>query len=217
MKRVGFVLLLLVMCLGTVAMAQDTYFVTYFSNANTKGAPDGTVRIINDGYNATSCPDGNCNGWEWADFYVFDDSQEMIACCSCYISADGILSESVDQQLANPSGPTGPGVIGSTFSTRGEFTRGVIKIVGSSNSDPTDPVPYYGLHGWATHIQGASVKGLGTTGVAENSPYFVTEAPLTPAVLSSAELSSLGAVCSYGLQDNSGYGWCGCSPEDEDF
>src|SRR5208283_2913791 len=127
MKRVGFVVLMLVIGLGT-AMAQgdnSVYFVTYYSNANTSGAQDGTLRVINDGTQATACPEGNCNGTLWADIYVFDDSQEMISCCACGISADGVLSESVDQQLANPNGPPGPGVLGSTFSTRGEFKRGV--------------------------------------------------------------------------------------------
>jgi len=215
MKRVGFVFATVVIALivSGSAMAQQ-YSVTYFSNANTSGAPDGTLRIINDGYEATACPNGACNGTLWADIYVFDDSEEMIACCSCRITSDGLLSESVDQQLANPSGPTGPGVIGSTFSTRGEFSRGVIKVVGSSNNDPTDPVPTYGLHGWMTHIQAAKVK---LPGGAESSPFYVTETPLAEASLSDAELSSLGSVCSYGLVDNSGYGWCGCSPEDLDF
>jgi len=218
MKRVGFVFATVVIALivSGSAMAQQ-YSVTYFSNANTSGAPDGTLRIINDGYEATACPNGACNGTLWADIYVFDDSEEMIACCSCRITSDGLLSESVDQQLANPAGPTGPGVIGSTFSTRGEFSRGVIKVVGSNNNDPTDPVPTYGLHGWMTHIQGAKVSALGSANPKEASPFYVTETQLSEASLSSAELSSLGAVCSYGVTTESGYGYCGCSPEDSDF
>ncbi len=63
------------------------------SNANTSGAPDGTLRLINDGDQATAAPD-----WEhcrkrltlWlADIYVFDDSQEMISCDAslrCHVS-----------------------------------------------------------------------------------------------------------------------------------
>jgi len=221
MKRVGFVLLLLVICLGT-AMAQNVgdnsvYFVTYFSNANTATAPDATLRIINDGTQATSCPDGACNGTLWADIYVFDDSEELISCCSCAITSDGLLSESVDQQLVNPTGPTGPGIYGSTFSTRGEFTRGVIKVVSSNNGNPTTPSPTPGLRGWATHIQASKVSKLGTPNPVEAAPYYVTETALADSNLSTAELNNLGAACSYGLVDNTGYGWCGCSPEDEDF
>jgi len=96
------------------------YFVTYFSN-NVPGAPDATVRIINDGYTSAL----------FASYFVFDDSQELTECCSCYITPDGINSESVQKNLtANPLTGKVP-------------TRGVIKVV---VSEP-------GLHGFATHIQ----------------------------------------------------------------
>ena len=47
-------MLAIALVLGVVsgtAVAQDnsTYAVTYYSNANTTGAPDATVRVINDG------------------------------------------------------------------------------------------------------------------------------------------------------------------------
>ena len=43
------VIALLVLGLSSVAMAQDVYRLNYFSNANTAGAPDATVRIDNPG------------------------------------------------------------------------------------------------------------------------------------------------------------------------
>ena len=48
MKKLGLLLLLVCAVAGT-ALAQNagdnsTYFVTYYSNANTSGAPDATVR-----------------------------------------------------------------------------------------------------------------------------------------------------------------------------
>ena len=56
MKKLGFVLFMLAMALMLTgnALAQNVgdnsvYFVTYYSNANTAGAPDGVVRAINDG------------------------------------------------------------------------------------------------------------------------------------------------------------------------
>jgi len=45
----------------------SVYFVTYYSN-NASGAPDGTVRFIND---------GDTGGNLYAAIYVFDDSQEL--------------------------------------------------------------------------------------------------------------------------------------------
>src|ERR1035438_10740006 len=94
MKKPGFLLLLVgfAMMLGGTAMAQDLdfYFTTYFSNANTAGAPDATVRIVND---------GGSGGNLYADIYVFDDSEELTECCSCPITPDGLLSESVNRNL----------------------------------------------------------------------------------------------------------------------
>src|SRR5450755_4768906 len=103
MKKLG-VFLFLVLMLGIVsgsALAQNVgdnsvYFTTYFAN-NVAAAPDATVRVINDGDTLSSSNDGSL----WASFYVFDDSQELTECCSCYVSADGLLSESVRGQLTN--------------------------------------------------------------------------------------------------------------------
>ena len=82
MKRLGLLLLpilAITLMLGKNAFAQNVgdnsvYLVTYYSNANTSGAPDATLRLINDGDQATAAPEGVENGTLWADIYVFDDS-----------------------------------------------------------------------------------------------------------------------------------------------
>jgi hypothetical protein len=102
------------------------YFVTYFSN-NVSGAPDATVRIIND---------GDDNNTLYPFFLVFDDSQELQACGYCQVTPDGLLSEDVKTELANNT------VTGRIPS------RGVIKIFEFYQES--------GLHGWATHIERAT-------------------------------------------------------------
>jgi len=146
MKRLGlslFPILAIALVLSIAsgsALAQNVgdnsvYFTTYYSNANTTGAPDATVRIIND---------GDTGGNLYAAFYVFDDSQELTECCACQITPDGLLSESVNKNLtANPL----TGRINS---------RGVIKVISSASGDPTATKPTAGLREWATHIQKAS-------------------------------------------------------------
>ena len=108
MKKLGLLLLPILavtLMLGGNAFAQPApgdgsyYFVTYYSNANTSGAPDGTLRIINDGDQATAAPEGVENGTLWAAIYTFDDSQEMQTCCACLITSNGLLSESVNKEL----------------------------------------------------------------------------------------------------------------------
>jgi hypothetical protein len=96
------------------------------------------------------------------------------------------------------------------FTGRAEITRGVIKVVSDSAGNPTAPVPTPGLRGWATHIQA-------TTNIPEKGPFFVTETPLADSNLGKIELSNLAISCSYGLTLGSGYGLCGCTPEDHDF
>ena len=114
MKKLGFVLFMLAMALMLTgnALAQNVgdnsvYFVTYYSNANTAGAADEVVRVINDGDQATTDLEGVENGPLWAAFYIFDDSEELQSCCACLVTADGLLSESVNKQLTNNELPAG--------------------------------------------------------------------------------------------------------------
>ncbi len=150
-------------------------------------------------------------GTLWAAIYVFDDSQEMRSCCSCPITADGLLSESVNKELTS-----------NEFTGRGEMTRGVIKVISSFSSDPTFPEPIPGLRAWFTHIQATTstfpAPGPGApVNVVEKGPWFVTETALADSNLSETELGNLGTLCSYGLTIGSGYGTCPCTIEDYDF
>jgi hypothetical protein len=174
------------------------YFVTYFSNANTTGAPDGTLRLINDGGASTALGSGfQPNGILYASIYTFDDSQEMQECCNCEVSPDGLLSESVDKNLM------------SNTLTGGyeETTRGVIKIISTTNPDPTNNVLKAGLRGTMTHIQ------VGSAPIS----YYVSESPLARSNLSSAEIQDLQITCGFVMYLGSGQGVCSCTPEDSDF
>jgi hypothetical protein len=206
MKKFGFVLFMLAMALMLTgsALAQNAgdnsvYFVSYYSNANTAGAPDGVVRAIYDGDQATTASEGIENGPLWATFYIFDDSEELQSCCACLVTSDGIVSESVNKQLTN-----------NEFTGRAEITRGVIKVVSSTTNDPTNPVAAPGLRVWGTHIQA-------TTNIPEKGPFFVTETKFADSNLGKVELGNLAESCSFGLTLGSGYGLCGCTPEDHDF
>jgi hypothetical protein len=220
MKRLGVLplaILAITLMFGENAFAQNVgdnsiYFVTYYSNANTSGAPDGTLRIINDGDQATTETEGvPQDGALYAAIYVFDDSQEMRSCCACRITPDGLLSESVNKELT-----------ADEFTGRGEMTRGVIKVISSLGSNVSNPAPLTGLRGWMTHIQATTTTfpapGPGNAvNAAEKGPWFVTETALADSNLSGTELANLGALCSYGLTIGSGYGYCPCTLEDYDF
>jgi hypothetical protein len=192
MKRVGlfmFAVVAIALMFSGNALAQgdnSVYFVTYFSN-NVSGAPDGTVRFIND---------GDTGGTLWADIYVFDDSQELQACGSCPITPDGILSEDVKTELTNNP------VTGRIP------TRGVIKVISDSEGNANSPYPVVGLRGWATHIQRATP----TSGA-----FATTETAVADSNLSGGEESLLGNLCYYAGLLGSGQGTITCTLEDHDF
>lgn len=162
----------------------DTLKVNYFSNANTSGAPDGTVRITNPGTAA-----GNV----CASIFVFDPDQELSECCSCLTTPDGLRTLSVNTNL------TGNPLTGVILST------GVIKIVstipvGGSCPLPTTVNSEPALRAWATHIQ--------------NGSYAETETASQDATLSAGEAARLAAQCYAIKLDGSGRGVCTCGTGD---
>jgi hypothetical protein len=197
MKKLGF-LLFLVLMLGIAsgnafAQENEVYFVTYYAN-NVAAAPDATVRLINDGDTGADL---------WASFYVFDDSEELTECCSCRVTPDGLLSESVRKDLTKTpiNGPV--------------KTRGVIKVISSSTESDVNTgfaanTPTPGLRGWATHIQ--SVANATPFGPA---PYSQTETELADSNLAPAEQAFLELLCKF---DNLLSGKpCTCTKKDFDF
>jgi hypothetical protein len=193
-----FIVLAIALTFSGTALAQNVgdnsvYFVTYYAN-NVSGAPDGTLRFINDG-------SGYFNGPQltlYAAIYVFDDSQELQACGFCAVSQDGLLSEDVKTELTNnPLTGRVP-------------TRGVIKVISSgySSGGSNDPNPVSGLRGWATHIERATP----TSGV-----YATTETPVADSNLTQDERTQLSDLCYYAGQLGSGQGTITCTPEDSDF
>jgi hypothetical protein len=187
MKKLGFVMLLLTISviLAGNALADgqnDQYFTTYFSNANTPGAPDATVRIINDGSTGADV---------YAAIFVFDDSEELTECCACEVTPDGLLSESVNNNLtANPITGIKP-------------TRGVIKVISSNVDGANFGVITGGLHAWATHVQKTA------------SGYAVTESPFADSNLALSEQELLYQLCSFDAKLSGKP--CTCTPEDQDF
>jgi len=162
--------------------ATSPYRVDYFSNANTGGAPDGTLRLDND---------GAAGGNLCADIYVFDSNEELSECCSCLETPDGLRTLSINSDLtANPL----TGVVLST---------GVIKVVAAAPTAGACPVPNHialetngEIQGWATHIQ--------------NSNFAETETASQVSFLSATEQTRLARQCGAILSVGSGKGICTC-------
>ena len=167
-----------------VTPAADTLKVDYFANANTAGAPDGTLRVTNP---------GTAGGSLCAAIYVFDSFQEMSECCSCFVSPDGLRTLSVNTNI------TGNPLTGVSLNT------GVIKIVSTPTRGgvcpfPTSLTPTAGIRAWSTHIQ--------------NSGFAETETASQDATLSAAEQSRLQGECFGIQIDGSGRGVFSCGTGD---
>jgi hypothetical protein len=192
-------ILVIALAFGTVsAMAQnapdDVYALGYYSGANTVGNPDTTVRVINDGSagEADLC----------AAFYVFDNSQELQSCCSCPVTADGIISESVNRNL-----------LGNVL-TAAINKAGVIKVLSTATarggpSECSASAQYSGavtpgIRGWITHIQ------AGRTAATPQ----ITESSLKDSNYTTLEASDLETECQFLIRLGSGHGVCSCTAED---
>ncbi|MGA2391535.1 MAG: hypothetical protein ABSF97_21445 [Candidatus Sulfotelmatobacter sp.] len=121
---------------SVTTLPPDLYKVNYFSNANTSGAPDGTVRITND---------GTSGGNLCAQIYVVDPYQEMSECCACLVTPNGLRTLSVDTNLtSNPLTGVKP-------------TTGTIEIISgyttSTTCSPLNGIVTPGIRAWGTHIQ----------------------------------------------------------------
>ncbi|MGA7907247.1 MAG: hypothetical protein WCA16_07550, partial [Candidatus Sulfotelmatobacter sp.] len=120
---------------STTPPPADTLKVDYFANANTAGAPDGTLRLTN-----PNTSGGNI----YAAIYVFDPLQEMSECCECFLSPDGLRTLSVDSDVtANP-------LTGVTLTT------GLIKIVSTTGVNAVKLYPTPAVRSWSTHIQNST-------------------------------------------------------------
>lgn len=179
----------LVLFCAASAFAQDMLKVDYFANANTAGAPDGTMRLDNPG---TYAPTG-ANGNLCAAIFVFDPFQEMSECCSCLLTPDGLRTLSIDSDLtSNP-------LTGVTLTT------GVIKVVSAKPKAGACPLPTTltaaaAVRSWVTHIQ--------------NSNFAVTETGSQDATLVATEQIRLASQCKAIQTVGSGKGICSCGTGD---
>ena len=166
----------------------DVLKVDYFANANTAGAPDGTVRITHPGTAA-----GNICSY----IFVFDSQQELTECCGCLNTPDGLATLSINNDLtSNP-------LTGVTLST------GAIKVLSVSPIANACPLPGQttgsdviepAIRAWVTHIQ--------------NSNFAITETAASDATLSAGEVVRLRNQCYAIVLDGSGRGICSCGVGD---
>lgn len=185
---------------SAVAFAQpnvtvDSPFqVRYASNLN---IGDSVINITNSGARGAALQSGtttSITGSICVNVYAFSPDEQMISCCSCPVTPNGLVSLSARNDLiSNTLTPAVP-------------TSIVVKLYAS--------VPAAGATGCATSAAspGAPTSGMlawGTTiHAAPGGGNQVTETAFSPASLSGGELSRLTNLCTFINATGSGFGIC---------
>ena len=163
----------------------DIFQVRYAANLN---IGDSFIDITNTGASggANLC----------ANLYTFDPAEELISCCTCSVTPNGLQSLSVLKSLiSNPLTPAIP-------------TAVVVKMVattGACNASVVNPANLaHGLAAWGTTLH------QNTSAAA--SSYSVSETSFSKADLSPAELAHITSTCGFIQSNGSGFGICkGCA------
>ena len=184
------------LALATVAFAQPQvsvdgpYQVRYATNLN---LGDSVIDIVNDGASGASHLAGttaSIPGTICANVYAFDPQEEIVSCCSCPVTPNGLVSLSAQSDiLSNTLTPVVP-------------TSLVIKIVGSVPlATPLGPT----CAGSAAQVTTAAGPGSlavgllawGTTLHTAPAGQALTETAFSPATLSAGELDKLNYTCGF--------------------
>jgi len=196
-------LVLAAMSISVVAFAQNPitadspYQVKYASNLT---IGDSVINITNTGAHGAGLGSGTSatvTGAICANVYVYAPDEEVVSCCSCPVTPNGLVSLSaVNDLINNPL-------------TRGTPTSIVIKLLatvpvgGSCNNSALlagTPTLAPGMAAWGTTLHANTSAAAGT--------YGVTETAFTPSSLSAGEFARLAYGCGVVANVGSGFGVC---------
>lgn len=192
--------LLATFAVSVVALAQPNvtvdseYQVRYVSNLN---LGDSVINITNTGANGAGLAAGTTaatTGASCVNVYAFSPDEQMISCCSCPVTPNGLVSLSVRRDLVNntltPAVPT-------AIVVKLLASRPVANSCTASAASPGNIVN--GFLAWGTTVHAGALAG---------STSMVTETPFLPSTLSGGELDRLIQLCTFINANGSGFGIC---------
>jgi hypothetical protein len=165
----------------------DFFQITYAANLN---IGDSLVNFTNSGNNVANGVSQNI----CINLYTFDPQEELISCCTCSVTPNGLVSLSVVKSLiSNPLTPAIP-------------TAVVIKALATTGAcNASAPVTaVHGLLAWGATLHQNTSTAAPT--------YSVTETPFSQAALTLAEFNHLTSTCGFIQADGSKFGICGGCP-----
>lgn len=189
---------------GTALCYADKFQILYASNID-KG--DSFLNVTNTGANGAALNGpgfGGATGNICLNVYGFSPDEQLVACCSCLITPNGLVSLSVTQDILfntltgiRPNSTviklvttaTGPGP-----SFTGTSCTNTAAMAGT-NSNPV----VGGALAWGTTLHAPAVSG---------GSFVTTERPALEATLSPEELLSISNRCANIIGNGSSYGIC---------
>ena len=193
-----------------VAFAQpnvtyDTVFqVRYVANLN---LGDSVINITNTGLNGAGLAAGTSaatTGAICVNVYAFSPDEQMISCCSCPVTPNGLVSLSARRDLVNNTlTPAVPTAI-------------VVKLLGSApiggnscaSSAATATTLVNGFLAWGTTAHAGALPGSAPV-LTETAFLPATLSTLAPTAADISELGRLRNLCTFINANGSGFGICG--------
>lgn len=182
--------------------------VHYAANLN---IADSIINISNTGANGANLygPGFGAAGNICVNVYAFSPDEQLIACCSCLVTPNGLVSLSVANDLvSNPLTPIRPTsavvkllatATGADAATRAPLYSGSSCTNSAAAAGNAYPIAPGGLVAWGTaaHL---------TPGAA--SPFAITENPFFPSSASADDLRSLTNRCAFIIGNGGSFGIC---------
>ena len=222
---------LAILVLTVVAFAQNPitadspFQVNYAANLQ---IGESFINVVNTGANgaATLGPGFGPVGNICVNVYAFTPDEQLVSCCSCLVTPNGLVHLGAFASLASNTMTPGAGYLPGFNAANG--TGGlVIKLVSTiaggaaaggastncTNSAASLTAPTTalatGMVAWRTTVHNAPATPVpGAPGVG----YNVTESAFIPATLSAGETASISGRCASIIGNASGYGICkGCT------
>jgi hypothetical protein len=195
--------ILAALALSSAALAQVStdgpFQVRYAANLN---IGESYINITNTGFNGCALLGpgyGAQSGAICVNVYAVDPGEELISCCSCYVTCDQTVNLGVNRDLTVK---TLTGVIPTSVTVDLIATLagagGSGTAASCNNSAAVVAAPVAGLAAWGTTLHATPTAGT----------YATTETPFTSGTLSTAKQASLAGRCASILGNGSTFGVC---------
>ena len=155
---------------------------------------DSTIYMTNSGARGAGLAAGttaNTTGAICANVYAFSPDDELVSCCSCPVTPNGLKCLSARRDLLVSPATSAPLIVKLYATTPRNGS-----CFGSAADNSVSGAP--GLHAWGTSIQ------IG----AEGKPDPVTDGPFLPATIGPGERERLASRCAILYANSSGFGVC---------